>query len=192
MIFDSKQPDSENEDFFDTVPESDSPKEEIKKPTFKPEDPDYWEDEESEWDHLRPNNSGKIRLIVGGCLLLTALIVGCYLRYFSPYITDATQYGYVDHIESRGTFFRTYEGVLLPYKELMDTTRLYRRDFIFSAADDKVASELKRAMIDTRPVRVEYKRYHATLPWRGSSKIIITSVDSVDPHRILPPEYSPR
>ena len=97
--------------------------------------------------------------------------------------------GYVESIERRGTVFKTYEGVLLPYKELLDTTRVYRRDFIFTAADEKGAVALKRAMYLGRPVRVSYKQYHAIVPWRGSSKIVVTAVDSVDPNTILPPEY---
>ncbi|MDE6796037.1 MAG: hypothetical protein K2J63_12135, partial [Muribaculaceae bacterium] len=110
-------------------------------------------------------------------------------RFLSPYVTDASQVGYVEHIEKRGTVFKTYEGVLLPYKELLDTTRVYRRDFIFTAADEKTAVSLKQAMLDGRPVRVSYKQYHAILPWRGSSKTIVTGVDSVDASKILPPEF---
>ena len=100
-------------------------------------------------------------------MIVVALGVACWLRYFSPYVEDATQYGYVEHIEKRGTVFKTYEGVLLPYKELHDTTRIYSRDFIFTAADKQVALRLKRAQLDARPVRVTYRQYHATLPWRG-------------------------
>ena len=41
------------------------------------------------------------------------------------------------------------------------------------------------------PVRVQYKKYRTAMPWRGESKIVITAVDSVDPSKILPPEYNP-
>ena len=124
-------------------------------------------------------------------IVIAGLAVGFWLRYLSPYVEDATQYGYVEHLEKRGTIFKTYEGVLLPYKELRDTTRIYSRDFIFTAADKDVAMKLKRAQLDGRPVRVEYEQYHATLPWRGSSKTVITAVDSVDINTILPPEFAP-
>ena len=125
-------------------------------------------------------------------MLLLALTCAVWLRFINPYVEDASQVGYVEHIERRGTVFKTFEGVLLPYKELIDTTRIYRRDFVFTAADEATAVRLKQAMIEARPVRVTYKQYHATLPWRGSSKTIVTSVDSVDPARILPPEFRPR
>lgn len=193
MLFDNNE-DKERDDFFDN--ENDSPREEKpkeeKKPVYKPDDPAYWEEEESEWDHLKPRSYTPFWLWVIGILVIIGLIIGCWLRYFSPYVEDATQYGYVEHIERRGTIFKTYEGTLIPYKELMDTTRIYSRDFVFSVQDDKTAAELKKAQYDVRPVRIEYKKYHATVPWRGASKIVITEVDSISPDKILPPEFAPR
>lgn len=192
MLFEPKDPNSEEKnDFFDgpDLPEE-APKEE-KRPAYKPDDPAYWEEDESEWEHLKPRRRTGLWLWLGGVAVMAALAVACWLRYFDPYVEDAIQYGYVEHLEKRGSVFKTYEGVLLPYKELLDTTRIYSRDFIFTAADKNVALKLRRAQLDARPVRVEYKRYHATLPWRGSSKTVITAVDSVDPSKILPPEFSP-
>ena len=162
-----------------------------KKPTYKPDDPAYWEEEEGEWEHLRPQKSTKLWLWCGGAGVVVGLIIAIWLRFFSPYVEDAVQYGYVENIERRGTVFKTYEGVLIPYKELMDTTRLYRRDFVFTAVNESIAIQLKKAQFDARPIRVGYIRYHASVPWRGSSKIVITSVDSVNPAHILPPEYTP-
>lgn len=188
MIF--KPDDHDNDDFFDG-PDIPEPVKKPKKPTYLPDDPAYW-DEESEWEHLRPRNKTKLWLWTGGILLLIALMLGLWLRFINPYVVDASQVGYVENIELRGTVFKTYEGVLLPYKELFDTTRLYRRDFIFTAADEKTAARLKRAMLEGRPVRVGYKRYHAIVPWRGSSKIVVTAVDSVDATKILPPEFNVR
>ncbi len=189
MLFEPKE-DNEKNDFFDgpDIPEE-APAEEPKKPSYRPDDPAYWDEEESEWEHLKPRSNGRLWMWLGITFVVCALLIGIWLRYFSPYVEDATQYGYVEHIEYRGTVFHTYEGVLIPYKELMDTTRIYTRDFIFSAENDSVAKELKRAMLSARPVRVEYRKYHATLPWRGSSKTIITRVDSADPEKILPPEF---
>lgn len=191
MLFEPKDPDKEKDDFFDG-PDIPEPVKEPKKPQYKPEDPDYWEEEESEWEHLKPRDKSRLWLWLGVAVVIIAFMIACWLRYFSPYVEEATQYGYVEQVEKRGTIFKTYEGVLLPYKELTDTTRIYSRDFIFTAADRSVFRSLRDAQRDGRPVRVEYKRYHATLPWRGSSKTVITAVDSVDPSSILPPEFSPR
>ncbi|MBD5356981.1 MAG: hypothetical protein HDR88_08280 [Bacteroides sp.] len=190
MLFEPKDEDQEKNDYFDSTDEPEVKPVVPKKPTYKPDDPAYWE-EESEWEHLKPCLRIQWKLWLAGGVVLVALIIACWLRYFSPYIEDATQFGYVEGIEKRGTVFKTYEGILLPYKELMDTTRVYSRDFIFTAKNDSLAAMLKRAQFASRPVRVGYKKYHATLPWRGSSKVIVTSVDSADPAKILPPEFNP-
>lgn len=188
MIF--KPDDHDNDDFFDG-PDIPEPVKKPKKPTYLPDDPAYW-DEESEWEHLRPRNKTKLWIWTGGILLIIVLMLALWLRFINPYVVDASQVGYVENIELRGTVFKTYEGVLLPYKELFDTTRLYRRDFIFTAANEKTAARLKLAMLEGRPVRVEYEQYHAILPWRGSSKTVVTAVDSVDATKILPPEFNVR
>lgn len=191
MLFDRNE-ENEKDDFFDNENVVEEKPKEEKKPVYKPEDPDYWEEEESDWEHLKPRKPNYLPLWIITAIVIIGLIIGCWLRFFSPYVEDASQYGYIEHIERRGTIFKTYEGTLIPYKELMDTTRIYSRDFVFSVKDDKTAAALRQAQFDARPVRVEYKKYHATVPWRGSSKIVIVKVDSIDPEKILPPEFAPR
>lgn len=193
MHFDlGKDPENDREDYFEYNGEPEEEKApEPKKPALKPDDPAYWEEDESQWEYLKPRRRTAIWLWAGGSLAAALLLVLLWTRFFSPYVEDATQYGYVESIERRGSIFKTFEGVLIPYKELYDTTRLYQRDFLFTAADLETAKQLKRMMVDARPVRVEYKRYHATVPWRGSSKIVVTAVDTADPAKILPPEFTP-
>lgn len=179
----------DKEDFFD---EEIVPKEEKKEKEqeFSPEDPRYWEQPESEFEHLKPldprSRSYWWVWATAGVVVLGAFLA-LYLYYFSPYVEESTQYGYVENIQRKGVVFKTYEGVLLPYKEIMDTARVYREDFVFTAKPE-VAAQLRRMQYANLPVRVIYEKYHSTLPWRGDSKIVITRVDSVDPSKILPPE----
>ena len=184
--------DDDRKDLFDNEKPEGPEQEEEKKPSYKRDDPAYWEQEESEWDHLRRRSRIPFWVWIICALVVVGLVVGSWIRYFSPYVEDATQYGYVEHIEKRGTFFKTYEGVLIPYKELMDTTRIYSRDFIFSVADENTATTLKKALLDAKPVRIGYKKYHASVPWRGASKIVVVEADTVDPNKILPPEFAPK
>lgn len=190
MLFEPKDEEQEKNDYFESSEEPEKKPEEPKKPTYTPDDPAYWE-EESEWEHLKPRRKSRLWVWLLCVIVAAALAVACWLRYFSPYVEDATQFGYVENIEKRGTIFKTYEGVLIPYKELMDTTRIYSRDFIFTAQNDSLAAKLKRAQFAGCPVRVGYRQYHATLPWRGASKIVVTSVDTVNASQILPPEFRP-
>ena len=182
----------EDKDVFDNEREDDQHEEvKEKKPHYRPDDPKYWEQEESEWDHLKRHARVPAWIWIVGVVVLLGLVAGCWIRYFSAYVEDATQFGYVENIESRGMIFKTYEGTLIPYRELMDTTRIYNRDFVFSVDNDSTAAKLKQALYDTKPVRVNYKIYHATVPWRGASKIVVTSADTVSRDKILPPEFAP-
>ena len=186
--------DSGSNDYFDGPDVPDKPKKvkEPKGPVYQPEDPEYWDQPESEWEHLKPRKQNwRFWVGIGCAAVLIGVLVALYLRYFTPYVQDASMCGYVEGIERRGKVFTTFEGILLPYKELKDTTRVYRHDFKFSLTDEAMATKLRRMQYSNRPVRVEYKTYKGWLPWRGDEDVIITKVDSVDPRTILPPEFQP-
>ncbi len=186
----NEEEENQKNDFFDG-PDIPEPVKKPKTPAYPPDDPRYWDEDESEFEHLKPRRKWLIWWWLVAVVFICGIALTVYLRYFSPYIEEAVQYGYVEKIERQGTFFKTYEGVLLPYKELMDTTRLYKQDFVFSVSNPKVAAQLRRMQFANLPVRVIYKKYHGALPWRGSAKIFVERVDSIDPRKILPPEYLP-
>ncbi|MBD5222891.1 MAG: hypothetical protein HDS12_04540 [Bacteroides sp.] len=187
--------DNEKNDFFEDA--SDAPevekKKEPKKPALQPDDPRYWEEPEDEFEHLKPSHKTqwKLWLWVAVTAVVLGVIWGVYSRIFNPYIEDANQYGYVEGVEKRGEVFKTFEGVLLPYKNLMDSVRVYEGDIVFSTPDPALAARLKEMQFANRPVRITYKQYKTAMPWRGDSKIIITAVDSVNEMNILPPDRRP-
>lgn len=188
----SRNNDEEEENDFFTGPDIPDPVKEEKKPELKPDDPDYWDQEESEWEHLRPSHGRRAGVwwMIGAAVVAVALVLA-WFKWFSPRVDDATQFGYVEKIEHRGLIFKTFEGVAIPYKEMMDTTRVYDRDFDFSVKDVKVATRIKEMMVAGQPVRLTYKVYRGALPWRGEQKIVVTAVDSADAKKILPPEFRP-
>lgn len=186
--------DNGSNDYFDgpDLPDKPVKKKEPKAPVLQPDDPAYWDQPESEWEHLKPRKRNwRFWVLIGVAAVVLGVLVALYIRFFTPYVKEASICGYVEGIEMRGSVFKTFEGVLLPYKELKDTTRVYRQDFHFSLSDEDMATKLRRMQYSNRPVRVEYKRYKGWVPWRGDENVIITAVDSVDPRNILPPEYQP-
>lgn len=109
-------------------------------------------------------------------ILIVALGITVYFRYFSPYITDARVSGYITEIERRGIVFKTYEGQMISESALTDTTRVYSRDFSFSIADTALVSRLQQLQGTGRPVTLVYERYYATLPWRGNQPCVVTGI----------------
>lgn len=182
-------------DYFDgpDIPEPEQPKA-LKQPELTPDDPRYWEQPEDEFEHLRPGRGKSRILILWGAAALVC-VIALWLVYtwlFVPKVLSATQYGYIDHIRSeKGYVFTTFEGVMLPYKSLMDTIRPYEGDFVFSVREDSVAAKMKRMAYSNMPMRVEYSVYRVVLPWRGNSRVVINRVDSVDERKILPPDRQP-
>lgn len=184
----------EKDDFFEATPEEKPKKIKVPKPPkYKPDDPRYYDREDGRWDHLKPSPYRRMPMLwMGvGIAALLFLLIGFYSYFFSPVVEEATEYGYVENVQREGTVFKTYEGVILPYRTLMDSLREYDGDFVFSTKDDHVAAELKRYQDTGTPVKVNYKIYRTRIPWRGASKIIVTGVDSVDAATLLPPDRRP-
>ena len=92
-------------------------------------------------------------------------------------------------MESRGSISKTFEGTIIPYKELGDPDPRYFQELDFRVASDSVAALMKRMMLGCVPVRVEYELYHAPLPWKGEQKLVVVKADTADTRKILPPEY---
>lgn len=109
-------------------------------------------------------------------ILLVALGVTCWIRYFNPYITDARVSGYITSIDRRGVIFKTYEGQMISESSLTDTTRIYSRDFTFSVQAPEVIKRLQELQGTGRPITLIYERFYASLPWRGASPCVVTGI----------------
>lgn len=191
--------DSDKEDFFESIPE-DKPKpvKPPKKPVYKPDDPRYYDEEESQWDHLIPAPFRRTKLIFYTCgiIILFCLVYWFYVFFFTPVVDQADAYGYVEDIHKHGTVFTTFEGTMIPYRTVMDSTRVYDSDFSFSVPNGKIASTLKRMEKTGMPVKISYEIYRHKMPWRGETKTIVRAVDTVvDVKKLLPidrrPDYQP-
>lgn len=185
--------DDNEKDYFedDIVPEEPKKPKEPKKPALKPEDPRYWDEPEPEFEHLRPERPTRIWLWVALCGVIVGILYAGWFYVAAPYSTNAVTYGYIEAIEEHGAVFKTYEGVLLPYKNLMDTTRVYEGDFVFSSRNDTAAVFLRKMQFRNRPVRLEYRKYRTAVPWRGETRYLVVKADTVDPSLILPPDRQP-
>ena len=185
----------DKEDYFEQVPDDDQPKKEKapRQPVYKPDDPRYYDREESRWEHLKPSPYNRTPFLWISLLVVVALciLIGLYVYLFTPRVEEATAFGYVENVQKEGKFFKSFEGVILPYKSLKDTVRVYEGDFVFSALNDSIAAQLKYQQRTGKPVRVDYEVYRVRLLWRGNSNVIVTGVETVDPRTILPPDRQP-
>lgn len=186
---DEEDDDDEDNDYFDSDDEPVKAKP-SKAPKLDPEDPDYWVDEEeSLLTGIIHQTNDKWKWWLVSCLILLSLLTFGWIWFLRPHTDNAVKYGYILNMERRGSLIKTFEGRMVPYKELGDPDPLYFTKECFSVESDSLAAVMKRYMLRCVPVRVEYKEYRMPLPWKGEQQMIIVKADSADPRKILPPEY---
>lgn len=188
-FFGSKSIDHEEDNDFFTSDAEPVVEKKSKSHVLDPEDPDYWIEEESEIENIIHKTKNKWKWWLGSVVALIVIILSAWIWFFRPYVDDAVKYGYIKNMERRGSIVKTFEGSMIPYKELGDPNPMYFQEIRFSVESDSLAAKMKRMMLGCVPVRVEYELYHASLPWKGDEKMIITKVDSADVNKILPPDY---
>lgn len=128
---------------------------------------------------VKPRRRGKRILIWFFIIIICALGLTVWIRYFVPYVTESQSTGFVTLVEKRGIVFHTFEGEMVSESQLADTQRVYSRDVYFSIPDDNLARRLQQYQGSGTPVRLTFKRYYGTLPWRGASNNILVSFTPV-------------
>lgn len=109
-------------------------------------------------------------------LAVIILIVGGYI-YWSFFFTysDGTRTGLLQKFSRKGTIFKTYEGeLILSSVQSSKNVALASEKFLFSVADHDVAIQLEQ--LQGKIVDVHYKEKNNTLPWRGETVFIVSSV----------------
>lgn len=124
-----------------------------------------------------PRHNRRVRKFMLWFFLIVFVVLAATvtIRYFVPYVTESQVTGYVTLVEKRGIVFHTFEGEMVSESQLADTQRVYSRDVYFSIPDDSLARRLQQYQGSGTPVRLTFKRYYGTLPWRGASNNILVS-----------------
>mgnify|MGYP001769635600 CR=1 FL=1 len=118
----------------------------------------------------------KIRKYLYLALTLFILLVGIYV-YWSFFFTfsDGYRAGLLQKFSRKGTIFKTYEGeMILSSVQSNKNVALASEKFLFSVADHDVAMQLEK--LQGQNVVVHYTEKNNTLPWRGETVFIVSSV----------------
>ena len=88
--------------------------------------------------------------------------------------------GDINYFQREGWVFKTYEGKMIQTglksgasKGAQGTT-IQSNEFKFSVVDKRVAEKIEAG--SNTGVKLHWKRYKGTLPWRGNSQFIVDSV----------------
>ena len=125
------------------------------------------------------NIGGKIIAIVS-TLAVVALAIFVYVKFFFVYSQGVNE-GDINYFQYEGFIFKTYEGKMIQtgYNSRNSSATIQSNEFKFSVVDEAVARQIENN--SSRQIKLHWKRYLGTLPWRGKSQYVVDSVVSVQP-----------
>ncbi len=118
----------------------------------------------------------KIRKYFLIAITFFVLIVSGYV-YWSFFFTfsDGYRAGMLQKFSRKGNIFKTYEGeMILSSVQSNQNVTLASEKFLFSVSDKEIALQLDT--LQGRNVIVHYTQKVNTLPWRGETTFIVSSV----------------
>ena len=101
-----------------------------------------------------------------------------FIKFFFVYAEGVNE-GDINYFQKEGYIFKTYEGKMIQsgLKSMKGVQgSIQSNEFKFSVDDERVAQQLNE--ISNTGVKLHWKRYRGTLPWRGNSQFIVDGVYS--------------
>ena len=123
-------------------------------------------------------NTGSKIITVLSTLAVVALAVFVYVKFFFVY-SEGTNEGDINYFQREGFIFKTYEGKMIQtgYNSHNTSATIQSNEFKFSVVDENVAKQIDNN--SSRQIKLHWKRYLGTLPWRGKSQFVVDSIISV-------------
>lgn len=86
--------------------------------------------------------------------------------------------GDINYFQKEGFIFKTYEGKMIQtgLKSSKTQGSIQSNEFKFSVDNERVADKINEG--SNVGVKLHWKRYLGTLPWRGNSQFIVDSIYS--------------
>ncbi|MCQ2333639.1 MAG: hypothetical protein MJZ88_03380 [Paludibacteraceae bacterium] len=120
------------------------------------------------------NTSGKIFGWLTAIVVL-GLAGFIFVKFCYVYSTGVNE-GDINYFQNEGFIFKTYEGKMIQtgYNSKNSQATIQSNEFRFSVEDEQVARQIENS--SNRQIKLHWKRYLGTLPWRGNSQYIVDGV----------------
>ena len=94
--------------------------------------------------------------------------------------SEGVNEGDINYFQKEGFIFKTYEGKMIQtgLKSSKNQGAIQSNEFKFSVVDERVARKIEDG--SNTGVKLHWKRYLGTLPWRGNSQFIVDSIYSTN------------
>ena len=126
------------------------------------------------------STTGKV--ITWTSVIVVLALAGFIFFKFCFVYSEGVNEGDINYFQKEGFIFKTYEGKMIQtgLKSSKNQGAIQSNEFKFSVVDERVARKIEEGA--NTGVKLHWKRYLGTLPWRGNSQFIVDSV-YVAPHR---------
>ena len=111
-------------------------------------------------------------------IVVVGLGIFFYIKYGYVY-SEGVNEGDINYFQKEGFVFKTYEGKMIQtgYNSKNTNSTIQSNEFRFSVADKRIAKQIEEG--SSRQVKLHWKRYLGTLPWRGNSQYVVDSIVNV-------------
>ena len=111
-------------------------------------------------------------------VLVLALGLFLYFKFWFVYSSGVNE-GDINYFQREGFIFKTYEGKMIQsgYNSKNTSSTIQSNEFKFSVEEERIAQQIDNA--SGRQIKLHWKRYLGTLPWRGNSQFVVDSIYSV-------------
>lgn len=109
-------------------------------------------------------------------IVLVALAGFVYIKFCFVY-SEGMNEGDINYFQREGFIFKTYEGKMIQsgFNSKNTAATIQSNEFKFSVVDEEVVEQLNNA--SNRTVKLHWRRYLGTLPWRGKSQFVVDEVE---------------
>lgn len=110
-------------------------------------------------------------------IAVLALAAFIFIKFCFVY-SEGVNEGDINYFQKEGFIFKTYEGKMIQtgLRSTKNTGSIQSNEFKFSVVDENVAKQLNE--VSNTGIKLHWKRYLGTLPWRGKSQYIVDSIYS--------------
>ena len=118
------------------------------------------------------------KVITWSTVIIAALVLSEFIFFkFCFVYAEGVNEGDINYFQREGYIFKTYEGKMIQtgLKSVKGVQgSIQSNEFKFSVEKESVARQLNEGT--NTGVKLHWKRYLGTLPWRGNSPYIVDSV----------------
>ena len=124
------------------------------------------------------STTGKV--ITWTSVIAVLALAGFIFFKFCFVYSEGVNEGDINYLQKEGFIFKTYEGKMIQtgLKSSKNQGAIQSNEFKFSVVDERVARKIEDG--SNTGVKLHWKRYLGTLPWRGNSQFIVDSIYSTN------------